>query len=131
VKVAGLDHIQVSIPKGGEESARGFYGGLLGLVEVTKPQTLATRGGCWFSGPGVDLHLGVEADFRPARKAHIAVVVTDPAAARRELESAGVTTVADEADIGVERFYAEDPFGNRLEFVAEADSGFTRRFTRL
>lgn len=130
MKVSGLDHVQISMPEGGESSARAFYGDLLGLDEVAKPQPLAGRGGCWFSGPGTDVHLGVESDFRPARKAHMAITVADLAAARRELVAAGVKIATDDAEIGVERFYADDPFGNRLEFVAEADRGFTRRFSR-
>jgi len=128
VKVGGLDHVQISIPAGGEIRARAFYVGVLGMEEVAKPTLLATRGGCWFSGPGIDLHLGVETDFRPARRAHIAITVPDLAAARLELEAAGVTTTTDEADIGVARFYANDPFGNRLEFVSAADAGLSRRF---
>jgi catechol 2,3-dioxygenase-like lactoylglutathione lyase family enzyme len=129
VKVSGLDHVQIAIPAGGEEAARQFYGELLGLREMDKPEPLTGRGGAWFAGPGIDIHLGVEKDFRPARKAHVAVLVTNLDTARATLTAAGVAVTDDEVDIGVERFYADDPFGNRLEFVSEADRGFTGHFT--
>jgi catechol 2,3-dioxygenase-like lactoylglutathione lyase family enzyme len=128
-RITGLDHVQLSMPAGGEEAARDFYGGLLGLLEVPKPPALAVRGGCWFTGPaggaGVAIHLGVEADFRPARRAHPALVVDDLAGLRAALEGAGVTIVDDDAGVGVRRFHAFDPFGNRLELVDRRDAGFT------
>ena len=123
--VIGLDHVQLAMPRGGEPQARAFYADLLGLAEVPKPAALAPRGGAWFAGPGIHLHLGVEDPFRAARKAHVAVVVADAPGARAALEAAGVATADDETDLGVERFYAFDPFGNRLEFVAAANAGFT------
>ncbi len=121
VRVSGLDHVQVAIPAGGEDRARAFYGGLLGLVEVAKPAALAGRGGCWFEGPGISLHLGVEAPFAPATKAHVAICVADLDAARDELERAGVATRPDGLDVGFRRFYAGDPFGNRIELVSRAE----------
>ena len=124
-EIVGTDHIQVAIPRGGEAAARAFYGGLLGLAEVPKPVALAGRGGCWFAGPGVSLHLGVEDPFAPARKAHVALLVDDLASLRAALEAAGVTINDDPADIGVRRFHAFDPFGNRLELVDARDGGFT------
>jgi catechol 2,3-dioxygenase-like lactoylglutathione lyase family enzyme len=128
-EIVGLDHVQLAMPAGGEAAARAFYGGLLGLREAPKPAALAVRGGCWFTGSGrgaaVAIHLGVEADFRPARKAHPALVVDDLAGLRRALEAGGVTIVDDDAAIGVRRFHAFDPFGNRLELVDRADAGFT------
>jgi catechol 2,3-dioxygenase-like lactoylglutathione lyase family enzyme len=105
------------MPPGGEEDARRFYGGILGLDEVPKPTPLAGRGGCWFRGPGVELHLGVEEGFRPARKAHPALLVEDLDALRTGLEAADVDIREDEPLVGFRRFYASDPFGNRLEFV--------------
>jgi catechol 2,3-dioxygenase-like lactoylglutathione lyase family enzyme len=123
--VRGLDHVQLAIPPGGEAEARAFYGKLLGLTEVRKPAALEKRGGLWLVGPGIHLHLGVESPFHAARKAHVALLVHDIAAAQVALEAAGVTLMRDDADIGVDRFYALDPFGNRLEFVAEGDAGFT------
>lgn len=123
--IVGLDHVQLAMPVGGEDAARGFYAGLLGLSEAAKPGSLATRGGCWFTGDGVSIHLGAAADFAPARRAHPALLVTDLAALRSRLEAAGVPTRDDDVDIGVRRFYAEDPFGNRLELVDARDGGFT------
>lgn len=125
--VTGIDHVQIAIPAGGEEAARAFYGGLLGLREVLKPAGLASRGGCWFAGPGIAIHLGVEDPFAPARKAHVALLVDDLTGLRATLESAGVTIQDDPADIGVRRFHAFDAFGNRLELVDARDGGFTTR----
>ncbi len=125
IRVTGLDHVQLAIPGGGEDRARAFYGTLLGLTEVAKPVPLAARGGCWFAGDGVHLHLGTEELFSPARKAHVAFIVDDLAGVRETLDAAGVPTVDDDTDIGVRRFHARDPFGNRLEFVAREDAGFT------
>ena len=140
-EIVGLDHVQIAIPADGEAAARAFYGGLLGLTEVPKPTPLATRGGCWFvgtdsavstgsgagSGAGVAIHLGVEADFRPAWKSHVALLVDDLTSLRAALEGAGVTIADDAAEIGVRRFHAFDPFGNRLELVDSRDAGFTSR----
>lgn len=126
--MVGLDHVQLAMPEGGEPLAREFYGGLLGLTEVDKPTPLADRGGCWFAGPGgVHVHLGVEVEFRPSRKAHPALLVANMAALRERLAGAGVGIVTDDADIGVERCYIADPFGNRIELVAAKDRGFTGR----
>ena len=118
MQVTGLDHVQVAIPEGAEDAARAFYGGLLGLTEVAKPAALASRGGCWFSGPGVSIHLGVERPFAAAAKAHVALAVADLDAARNELHAAGVPLVDDGLDVGFRRFYVQDPFGNRIELVA-------------
>jgi catechol 2,3-dioxygenase-like lactoylglutathione lyase family enzyme len=128
--IVGLDHVQIAMPAGGEDAARRFYGGLLGLIEVAKPAPLAVRGGCWFVGNGVALHLGAEDGFRPARKAHVALLVDDLDGLRRTLEAAGATTRDDDAPIGVRRFYADDPFGNRLELIDRRDGGFTDRAER-
>lgn len=125
IALTGLDHIQLAMPAGGEEDARRFYAEVLGLTEVPKPEPLAGRGGCWFVGSGLHLHLGVEEPFRPASKAHPGLVVADVAAARHALEDAGIAVREDDVDIGVDRFYANDPFGNRLEFISAADRGFT------
>jgi catechol 2,3-dioxygenase-like lactoylglutathione lyase family enzyme len=115
--VVSLHHLQVAIPPQQEDGARSFYGGLLGLEEVPKPEHLAKRGGCWFRGQGLELHLGVEADFRPARKAHPAFLVSGLHALRERFERAGVEIVDDTQLDGHERFYAFDPFGNRLELI--------------
>ncbi len=87
-----LHHVQLAMPEGGERQAVAFYQGLLGVPEAPKPTHLQSRGGCWFESGAVRIHLGVEADFRPARKAHPALVVEDLAALRRSLEQAGGAT---------------------------------------
>jgi catechol 2,3-dioxygenase-like lactoylglutathione lyase family enzyme len=117
VHVRAIDHVQLAMPAGGEAAARAFYGDLLGLPEVPKPPPLAARGGCWFESGPVKLHLGVEQDFRPARKAHPALVVADLPALRRTLDGAGVEVVDGEPLDGQDRMFAFDPFGNRLELL--------------
>ena len=112
---ATLDHVQVAMPPGGEEAARRFYAGLLGLAEISKPDALQANGGVWFE-PGV--HLGVESSFRPARKAHPGLRLADLDGVAARLEAAGADVQWDERWPGVRRFYTHDPFGNRLELVA-------------
>ena len=119
--VRAITHVQVAIPEGGEDKARAFYGELLGLVELAKPPELAKRGGCWFElpeGTCGQLHLGVDQDFRPAKKAHVAFLVSDVAELAEKAQSQGYEIVRDTAD-GTERLYISDPFGNRLEFMAK------------
>ena len=118
--VLTLHHVQLAMPPGREAEARAFYGQLVGLPELTKPANLAPRGGCWFQLGDRELHLGVEQGFVPARKAHPAILVHDLAGLRRRLEQGGVPTREDEPLAGYQRFYADDPFGNRLEFLEEA-----------
>jgi catechol 2,3-dioxygenase-like lactoylglutathione lyase family enzyme len=113
----GLHHVQLAIPPGGEDECRRFWGGVLGMSELTKPPVLAARGGCWFRGGGLEVHLGVEADFAPARKAHPGVLVTDLAGLAARLEESGAEVLWDGDFPGHRRFYASDPFGNRLEFL--------------
>lgn len=113
-----IDHVQVAIPRGGEDVARGFYAGLVGLAEIPKPADMAGRGGCWFAVGMLQLHLGVEADFRPAKKAHVALACADLPGLRARLEAAGCTVKDDVPVEGRARFFSEDPFGNRIEFVA-------------
>jgi catechol 2,3-dioxygenase-like lactoylglutathione lyase family enzyme len=114
---AVLDHVQVAIPAGGEEEARRFFGALLGLQEIAKPAALAGRGGCWFQLGDRQLHLGVDPDFTPAKKAHVAISVSELDDLRAELEAAGHETF-DEAPLeGRARFFSSDPFGNRMEFL--------------
>lgn len=105
------------MPEGAEQQAVAFYQGLLGVPEVPKPAHLQSRGGCWFESGAVRIHLGVEADFRPARKAHPALVVEDLAALRTNLEQAGADVVDDQPLPGYARFYVFDPFGNRIEIL--------------
>jgi catechol 2,3-dioxygenase-like lactoylglutathione lyase family enzyme len=113
-----IDHVQAAMPVGEEDRAREFYAGLLGMKELSKPDQLAKRGGCWFESGSVQVHLGVEADFRPARKAHPALRCTDYAAMIVRLRRARVTV--DEADDipGWRRCHIHDPFGNRIESVS-------------
>ena len=129
MRLVGLDHIQLAMPAGGEAEARRFYADLLGLTEIAKPAPLAARGGCWFVGPGIHIHLGVEQPFAPARKAHPAFLAADLDECRRRLESAGVATMADDTVPGVHRCYAADPFGNRIEFIQDGD-GFSQHDTK-
>lgn len=119
--VEGLDHLQLAMPSAGERSARAFYGDLLGLAELPKPAELVSRGGVWFALGAQALHLGVETPFAPARKAHPAFAVSDLEACRAHLRASGVETVPDTTLAHVRRFYAADPFGNRLEFIQAGD----------
>ena len=113
--IIALDHVQLAMPKGGEDKARAFYAGVLGLTEQVKPENLRKRGGVWFAKGELKIHLGVEADFRPARKAHPAFRVENLAALRARCEAAGFATIDDEPLPGYDRFYVHDPFGNRIE----------------
>ncbi len=117
--LTAIDHVQLAMPAGAqaEADAESFYSGLLGLERLPKPEPLAARGGCWFSNGSVVLHLGVEQDFRPARKAHPAVVVDDLAALTSALESAHLEVRPDHELPGVRRSYVDDPFGNRIELI--------------
>jgi len=117
VPISGIDHVQLAMPPGGEAAARAFYGGLLGLPERPKPPNLAKRGGCWFESDAVKVHLGVEQDFRAAKKAHPALLVTDLPSLVRTVTEAGVEVVDDEPLEGYDRVYVHDPFGNRIELL--------------
>ncbi|MFG2620561.1 VOC family protein [Streptomyces sp. NPDC048507] len=112
-----LDHVQLAAPPGSEPALRAYYVDVLGMTEVPKPAVLAARGGCWFAAGTVRLHLGTEADFRPARKAHPGLRVTGIAEYARRLRAGGAEVVWDENLPGHRRFYSEDPVGNRLEFL--------------
>lgn len=114
--VLGLDHVQLAIPAGGEERARAFWVDVLGLIELAKPLQLS-QAGCWLKGGALNLHLGVDPDFRPATKAHPALLVEDLAVIRAKLKAAGYETRDDKPVDGYERFFADDPFGNRVEFM--------------
>jgi catechol 2,3-dioxygenase-like lactoylglutathione lyase family enzyme len=115
--IVAIDHVQLAMPAGREQEARDFYGVLLGLPERPKPAELAGRGGAWFESSAVKVHLGVEKDFRPARKAHPGLLVDDLEALASRLRAAGVTLLADEALHGQARYFVDDPFGNRLELL--------------
>ena len=112
-----LHHVQLAIPPGGEDRCREFWRDVLGMEELEKPAVLAARGGCWFRGGALEVHLGVEQDFSPARKAHPGILVKDLGALSRALDAAGVEVAWDQEFPGHDRFYAHDPFGNRLEFL--------------
>jgi len=112
-----LHHVQLAIPPGGEDRCRDFWGGVLGLTELEKPPVLAARGGCWFRGGDLEVHLGVEDPFAPARKAHPGVLVSGLHALADRLAAAGAPVTWDGEFPGHERFYSADPFGNRLEFL--------------
>ena len=115
--VVALDHLQLAMPRGREAEARAFYGDILALEEIAKPANLAVRGGVWFELGNQQLHLGVEGDFRPAKKAHPAFLVRDLAALRARLEQKGFAPYEDEPLAGYQRCYVADPFGNRLELM--------------
>jgi catechol 2,3-dioxygenase-like lactoylglutathione lyase family enzyme len=115
VTILGIDHVQLAIPRGGEDEARAFYGGVLGLEEIAKPQPIRARGGVWFRAGGQQLHLGVEEPFLPARKAHPGLVASDLDSLRARLAAAAVKFEDDAKIAGVDRLFVHDPFGNRLE----------------
>jgi catechol 2,3-dioxygenase-like lactoylglutathione lyase family enzyme len=112
-----LDHVQLAMPPGGEDRAREFYQGVLGIAEVPKPADMARRGGCWFECGELKVHLGVEQEFRPARKAHPAFIVSDLLALVAQLRSAGSPLIEDRSLAECHRFFVEDPFGNRIELM--------------
>jgi catechol 2,3-dioxygenase-like lactoylglutathione lyase family enzyme len=116
--IVGLDHVQLAMPKGREEDADAFYRDLLGFTVVAKPEPLAARGGRWYEVGDVHVHLGVDADFRAATKAHPALVVDDLDALAARLEVSGVTPRWEDDQPGMRHFYVDDPFGNRLELIA-------------
>lgn len=114
----GLHHVQLAMPRGQEARARSFYGGTLGMTEVAKPPELEARGGAWFRAGDLELHLGVEEPFRPAKKAHPGILTDDLAAVAVALVAAGHEPEHDDDFPGFRRFYVDDCFGNRLEFLS-------------
>ncbi|KQV39141.1 MULTISPECIES: VOC family protein [unclassified Rhizobium] len=115
--ILGLDHIQLAMPAGQEDTARTFYRDLLGMQEVEKPPHLVVRGGCWFGHGGIKIHLGIDPNFTPARKAHPGLLVDDLARLCSALEAAGFETVSGQPLEGYARRYVSDPFGNRIELM--------------
>lgn len=126
MNVCRLEHVQLAMPAGREDEARAFYQGMLGIPEVPKPTHLAARGGCWFERGDLKVHLGVEAEFSPARKAHPAFIVSDLPSLVQDLRSAGYRVVADQPLEGFDRMYADDPFGNRIELMQPTHRGGIR-----
>ena len=116
---SGIDHVQLAAPEGSEERARTFFADLLGWSEIPKPESLRKRGGVWFQCGAHQVHIGVQKDFIPATKAHPAFHVRHLDALRRKLIQHNVQVIDDDLrnDEGVRRFYVNDPFGNRLEFL--------------
>jgi catechol 2,3-dioxygenase-like lactoylglutathione lyase family enzyme len=116
--ILSINHVQLAIPAGEEEKAREFYINVLGFSEIQKPPELAKRGGAWFQSGIVQLHLGVEADFKPARKAHPAFLVDDLAALITQIQNAGYETDTSQPPLdGYQRAHVFDPFGNRIELM--------------
>lgn len=121
--IHGIAHVQVGITEGGEDRARAFYRDLLGLPEIPKPESLGGRGGCWFRCGPQEIHCGVEPEVAPSRR-HPALLTDALDALRTKLDAAGIATQDDRQIPGYRRFYATDPFGNRIEFLeAVADGG--------
>jgi predicted enzyme related to lactoylglutathione lyase len=119
MRVVAIDHVQLAFPPGGEAAARTFYGEVLGLTEVAKPEAMRARGGMWFQAGPVQLHLGVEPGMRPSVKAHPALVVTELDGWLARIAAAGGRwQPAAEGEIpGVRRGHTWDPFGNRIELI--------------
>lgn len=115
--VTGIDHIQVAAPKGCEEEARRFYGEVLRMEELEKPENLKGRGGCWFSCGIQEVHVGVEESFNPSKKAHPGFITKDLEGLRNALTNAGYLVKEDVPIAGRNRMFTEDPFGNRIEFL--------------
>jgi catechol 2,3-dioxygenase-like lactoylglutathione lyase family enzyme len=112
-----IHHVQLAIPPGGEDRARAFYGDVLGLLEVEKPAALAGRNSIWFAAGAVSLHIAIEPDFHPARRAHPALLIEGLDAILTRCEAAGIVTKPDAYFNGLRRFHVFDPFGNRLELM--------------
>ena len=118
MKILSIDHVQIAMPAGEEDKARLFYVEQLGFTEIPKPPELAKRGGAWFQAGSVQLHPGVEVEFRPARKAHPAFIVQDLDALIANVQSAGYETDASQPALdGYKRAHVFDPFGNRIELM--------------
>jgi hypothetical protein len=121
MSIEGIDHVQLAMPAGGEDVAREFYSGALSIPEVPKPPNLAARGGVWFESDKVKVHLGVDRDFHPARKAHPGLVVRGLRKLVEKLRASGIEVSDDDSVAGPYRVYVTDPFGNRLELMEKID----------
>jgi catechol 2,3-dioxygenase-like lactoylglutathione lyase family enzyme len=121
VRIIRLDHVQLAMPEGGEAQAREFYREALGIPEVPKPAYLAKRGGCWFERGELKIHLGVDREFRPAGKAHPALLVVGLEELAAKLRARGYDVQLDARLAGYLRYYVHDPFGNRIELMQGAE----------
>ena len=117
MRITGIDHVQLAMPRGEEQRARDFYARILGIPEAPKPPGLAKRGGVWFESQSVKIHLGVEENFRPALKAHPALLVEDLSSLVALLRENGYGVTDDDSLEGFSRVYVSDPFGNRIELM--------------
>lgn len=124
--ITALDHVHLSMPRGGESKARAYFGGVLGMEEQPKPEPLALRGGCWFRSGNVIVHVGVEDEFVPPKKAHSAFCVANLDAVATRLQESGAVVTWDQTLANRRRFHTTDPFGNRLEFLRDGD-GFSQK----
>ena len=115
--IGGIDHIQIAAPPGSENEARTFYGELLGMPEIEKPDNLKARGGCWFACGVQEVHIGIQQEFSPAKKAHPGFTVNALDSLRARLEDAGYLITVEPPINGRTRFFTHDPFGNRIEFL--------------
>ena len=127
MRVKEIEHVQLAMPPGKESEARDFYEGVLGIPEIQRPPNLAKRGGCWFVRGALKIHLGVEKEFRAARKAHPALLVEDLPALKTRIEAAGYRVNTDEPLAGYDRIYVDDPFGNRIELMEPLSDSLTPR----
>jgi catechol 2,3-dioxygenase-like lactoylglutathione lyase family enzyme len=117
--ISRIDHVQLAMPPGEEAKAIEFYSGILGMHQIPKPAALVGRGGAWFIAGGAQIHLGVEQEFQPAKKAHVAFAITEPMDLRKRLLAAGYPLRDNDAIEGLQRFFTDDAFGNRIEFIVE------------
>ncbi|MEH6826670.1 VOC family protein [Parasphingorhabdus sp.] len=115
--ITALHHVQLAMPEAGEDQARGFYAEILDIPERTKPAKLQGNGGCWFERENVRVHLGIESDFRSAKKAHPAFQTSDFHDLMKKLKNAGYLIQSADAIDHHARFFVNDPFGNRIEFI--------------
>lgn len=115
--LTGIDHIQIAAPQGSEDAARKFYGELLGMKEIPKPENLRNRGGCWFQCGTHEVHIGIQQDFMPSTKAHPGFTVNALEQLKSRLHEAKYTISEDQPIEGRARFFTQDPFGNRIEFL--------------
>jgi len=129
--IAGIDHIQLAMPKEEEARAIAFFEGVLGMPEIKKPDSLTGRGGCWFACGAQELHVGVEAGFRPAKKAHPAFLVKDLDAMQARLDKAGVRISFQPPLPSAWRIFIEDPFGNRIELIERMEVAAQKAQMRL